>query len=179
MPELILSSSDFKALSSDTRVQIIKLLVERNYNISELSSKLSMSAPTIKQHLDVLQNCDLISLASDSSRKWKYYSLSRKGLKLVSKEDKNILVVLASSVIGVFALLFWFYSFFTQGTLSSTNLVSELPSISYDASESMVSAGAVKAIPVIQGIDLSLFALVVFVTALLVALFFHYKKPIR
>ena len=102
MPDLILSASDFKTLSSETRVQILKLLAGRNYNLTELSVKLSLSAPSIKQHIDLLVESRLIEHV-DSGHKWKYYSLSRKGRKLVDQQKANsqVLIVLATVFIGL------------------------------------------------------------------------------
>ena len=103
MAELILSVNDFKTLSSDTRLQIIKLLSSRNHNLTELSAKLKLSAPSIKQHIEVLLASDLIVLV-DSSHKWKYYSLSRKGKKLVEPYSTQVLIVLSSSLIGILGI---------------------------------------------------------------------------
>ena len=58
--ELTIGKEEFKALSSDTRIEIIKLLNTRNYTLSEISAKLKMSSPTIKQHLEMLVHSDLI-----------------------------------------------------------------------------------------------------------------------
>jgi DNA-binding transcriptional ArsR family regulator len=102
MPDLILSANDFKTLSSETRVRILKLLASRNYNLTELSVKLSLSAPSIKQHIDLLVESRLIEQV-DSSHKWKYYTLSRKGRKLVDQQKANsqVLIVLATVFIGL------------------------------------------------------------------------------
>lgn len=105
MTELILSANDFKALSSDTRVQIIKLLAGRNYNLTELSGKLKLSAPSIKQHVDVLLDNGLI-VQLDEKHKWKYYSLSRKGRKLVEPYNTQVLIVLSTVLVGILGIAF-------------------------------------------------------------------------
>ncbi|PIN99289.1 MAG: hypothetical protein COT90_00225 [Candidatus Diapherotrites archaeon CG10_big_fil_rev_8_21_14_0_10_31_34] len=103
--ELTIGKEEFKALSSDTRIEIIKLLNERNYTLSELSSKLKMSSPTIKQHLELLVNSDLIK-QQDEGRKWKYYSLTRKGKKLSEPESHNIMILLSATIIGCLFLVY-------------------------------------------------------------------------
>ena len=103
MSDLILSAKDFKTLSSETRVQIIKLLASRNYNLTELSGKLKLAMPSIKQHIDVLLDGGLIEQV-DSTHKWKYYNLSKKGRKLVEPYSSQVLIVLSSSLIGILGI---------------------------------------------------------------------------
>ncbi len=104
----MLSKNEFKALSSDTRTTILKILDERNHTLSELSIKTEMSAPTIKQHTKILIDSGLIEL-KDEGRKWKYYCLTKKGKELLnSNENKtNILIILSSTIVVLlgFALI--------------------------------------------------------------------------
>ena len=104
MDEISLSQNEFKALASKSRTNILKLLQERNYTLSELAAKTNMTAPTVKQHTSILVETGLIEL-KDEGRKWKYYSLTKKGKQILeSKENKtNIFIVLGS--IGFVALL--------------------------------------------------------------------------
>ena len=105
--EIRLSSSEFKALASDTRTGIIRLLKERNHTLTEISKKLRMAAPTIKQHLGILEGADLIK-ELDEGRKWKYYQLTRKGRNIFAAEAPvNVLIVLGVSIL---ALAGMFYS---------------------------------------------------------------------
>ncbi|MEK6958256.1 MAG: ArsR family transcriptional regulator [archaeon] len=100
MAEISLTKNEFKALSSDTRVTILKSLDERNYTLSELAKKLGVAPPTAKQHTTILMQSDLIEL-KDEGRKWKYYSLTRKGKDLLYSKQKNtsVLIILASSLV--------------------------------------------------------------------------------
>jgi DNA-binding transcriptional ArsR family regulator len=98
MPEITLSPEEFKALSSNTRIQILKLLNQRNHTLTELSKKLNLSTPTIKQHLEVLVQSKIVEL-KDEGRKWKYYSLTRKGKNLLEPSSVNIMIVLI--VLGI------------------------------------------------------------------------------
>ena len=115
MDAITLSGNEFKALSSDTRTGIIKMLQDRNYTLSEMSKKMNLAAPTIKQHLSVLENAELIEQV-DEGRKWKYYCLTRKGKKMFSDEQPhNILIVLGASFIALAAVLYSFLGkFFGQ-----------------------------------------------------------------
>jgi len=51
-----------KALVSDSRYEILKSLKNKESTLSELSTELSLSKPTIKDHLEVLEKCGLIQL---------------------------------------------------------------------------------------------------------------------
>jgi len=107
MGEITLTSTEFRALSSDTRVQIIKLLKERNYTLTELSKKLNLSPPTIKQHLDTLVKSEIIEL-KDEGRKWKYYELTRKGKSIVEPSHTNVLIVIGANIAAIIVVLYFF-----------------------------------------------------------------------
>jgi DNA-binding transcriptional ArsR family regulator len=115
--EIRLSSSEFKALASETRANIIRLLKERNHTLTEISKKLKMAAPTIKQHLGILENADLIQ-ELDEGRKWKYYELTRKGKNIFAAETPvNVLIVLGASIIALVGMLYSFISMLGSQTL--------------------------------------------------------------
>jgi DNA-binding transcriptional ArsR family regulator len=106
MDEIRLSSTEFRALSSETRTGIIKLLSGRNHTLSELSKKLALAAPTVKQHLSVLEEAGLIQCI-DEGRKWKYYSLTKKGRGILQPEaPSNLFIVLGLSIIGMAVALY-------------------------------------------------------------------------
>lgn len=50
----------FKALSSDTRVNILKILTSNEMHISELARKLNISVPVTSRHIKILENVGLI-----------------------------------------------------------------------------------------------------------------------
>jgi ArsR family transcriptional regulator, arsenate/arsenite/antimonite-responsive transcriptional repressor len=50
----------FKALSDQTRREILQLLKERDLTPSEMLEKLSTSQPTLSHHLDILKRADLV-----------------------------------------------------------------------------------------------------------------------
>ncbi len=86
-----------KAVSSDTRSDILKILNEKNYTLSDISGKLKLSNPTVKEHLDILSRNQLIK-KEDTDRKWKYYSLTSKGKYFCDKykikdEQKNVITM--------------------------------------------------------------------------------------
>jgi len=55
------SEEVFKALSSQTRLNILKLLSERELNINELGKYLDVNLPTISKHVQALEQAGLIT----------------------------------------------------------------------------------------------------------------------
>ncbi|KDR95585.1 transcriptional regulator, ArsR family [Peptoclostridium litorale DSM 5388] len=64
----------FKALSDETRREILKLLNERDMNAGEISSHFKMSKPAISKHLDILKAAELIS--SEKKGQFLIYSIN-------------------------------------------------------------------------------------------------------
>ena len=77
----IMDRKTIKALSTDTRLEITKLLSKRPYTASELSRILNKHVTTVKEHLDLLEKSNLIK-REKTDNKWIYYTLSDKGSKI-------------------------------------------------------------------------------------------------
>ena len=54
------NSQIFKALSSHTRVKILKTLVRREIHLSELAKEIEISVPVASRHIKILENNGLI-----------------------------------------------------------------------------------------------------------------------
>lgn len=50
----------FKALSSETRIKIIKILLNREIHLSGLARELNISVPVMSRHIKLLENVELI-----------------------------------------------------------------------------------------------------------------------
>ena len=94
----VLDSKTLKALSSETRQEIIKYLSKRPYTASELSKITKKHVTTITEHLDTLEKSGLIQKKEDE-HKWVYYSLSGKGEKLFKPQYYSWIVVLSLSLL--------------------------------------------------------------------------------
>ncbi len=116
-----LTAKEFKALSSETRTKILKMLKERNHTTTELSIKLDMSVTTIKQHMKTLQNYGFVEVI-DEGRKWKYYKLTKKAKEMLNKkqEQNDVMIVLTATIlIGFLAIGFIFNLFQETGKTQS------------------------------------------------------------
>jgi DNA-binding transcriptional ArsR family regulator len=100
MNNLILDNQSFKALSSETRINILKELNKRQMTLSELSKKLNLKNSTIKEHCEILIKTNLIE-QKEEGRKWKYYSLTKNGLKIISPNPLDELKILIMICLGI------------------------------------------------------------------------------
>src|SRR3972149_6495469 len=107
-PRITLDQESFKALASDVRVGILKVLDERRQTVTDLSNVMGLSKPTLLEHLEKLQAAVLVKRV-DEGRKWIYYELSDKGRKILHPEKVSIVVALwsapALAAIGIVSLL--------------------------------------------------------------------------
>ena len=110
---ITLDRSSFKALASDTRISILKLLLQRKHTLTEISSSLNLTHPSVKDHMNALVHAGLVE-RFDEGRKWKYYGLTSKGRGVLQPERRTILVLLTTTLFSatvVIAKLFSRISF--------------------------------------------------------------------
>ena len=88
----------FKALASDTRLDILKALDVRQKTVTELARELDLNKATVFEHLEKLSQVELIQKLEDD-RKWVYWQLSWKGRRLLHPE-KITLALLLSTALG-------------------------------------------------------------------------------
>ncbi len=112
--QITLTADTFKALAGEKRVQILKELAQRRKTQSELAQILGLSAPTIAEHLSLLEKAGLVH-SIDEGRKWKYFALTEKGKEILNPGETKILVLLGASFIGFLgavSLVLYRYGFF-------------------------------------------------------------------
>ena len=98
---LKLDVSVLRALSSQTRLRILKRLSSRRMTQSELSKYLGMHVSTIKDHLEILENTGLVEMA-DEGYKWKYYDLTKSGKFIAYPSKKEIEILFP---VGIFLMI--------------------------------------------------------------------------
>lgn len=94
--KIIIDRPTLKAIAVDTRLEVLKSLGKRQKTLTELSKELNLSPATLKEHLDILLNVNLIK--KNESRKWKYYNLTYKGINLINPQETKALL---SFVLGL------------------------------------------------------------------------------
>ncbi|HNT60533.1 MAG TPA: winged helix-turn-helix domain-containing protein [Candidatus Bilamarchaeaceae archaeon] len=95
-----LDRRSFEALAGNTRVKILKSLLRRRKTLTELSQELGLSPSTLKEHLEVVSNAELV-VQVDEGRKWKYYELTRKGRQIAEPHELRVMIILGLSIIAV------------------------------------------------------------------------------
>lgn len=109
--KITLDREVFKALASDTRLDILKALDVRQKTVTELAKELGLNKATVFEHLEKLAAVDLIQKLEDE-RKWVYWQLTWKGRRLLHPE-KITLALLLSSAFGTLlaaAAAFWMWA---------------------------------------------------------------------
>ena len=95
----ILDKNDIKALSAESRQEILRLLEQRPYTSSEISRKIGKHVTTIKEHLNILESSGLVQ-KKPSANKWIYYELSNKGNRL-TKTSNSWIIALSISILAL------------------------------------------------------------------------------
>ncbi|HEV8289746.1 MAG TPA: winged helix-turn-helix domain-containing protein [Candidatus Norongarragalinales archaeon] len=114
--DITLDPQSFKALASDTRVEILKTLKKRRMTASELAKNTGYKVQTVSEHLGKLERAGLVK-RHEEGRKWVYHSLTEKGLAIVEPQPLSpakLWVVLTLSLVML--------SFGTLGVLNSVTL---------------------------------------------------------
>lgn len=93
MVKVTLDRETFKALASETRLDLLRALDERRKTGSELARELDLNKATVHEHLQVLDTVGLVQKV-DEGRKWIYYTLTWQGQKLLHPEQGASFAVL-------------------------------------------------------------------------------------
>jgi DNA-binding transcriptional ArsR family regulator len=97
--KIVIDRDTLKAIVVENRLSILKLLLEKKYTQSEFAELLSISKPSVKEHLDILEKAKLIT-KEDTKRKWKYYSITFKGRFLVKPREVKVMFAFAFNIVA-------------------------------------------------------------------------------
>jgi DNA-binding transcriptional ArsR family regulator len=100
--KLTLDRETFKALSADTRIDILKRLQAHKLTLTDLSQQMGMSPSTVSEHLERLVEVGLI-LQEDKGMKWKYYRLTDKGRNILSPQETKVWILLGTTLLMLMA----------------------------------------------------------------------------
>ncbi len=79
-----------KALGDDTRVQIVKLLLEGERCACKLLETLNITQSTLSHHMKILSDCSLVSVRKVG--KWHHYSLNQETLERLNSFTNELVV---------------------------------------------------------------------------------------
>jgi len=77
-PITIIDRKVLKALSADTRMDILKELAQGSRTPSDLGKMLGKKDSTIVEHLETLVKIGLVKKVEQPGKKWIYYTLRKK-----------------------------------------------------------------------------------------------------
>ncbi len=83
----------FKALASESRLQVLRALDSRRKTLSELARELALNKATIHEHLQLLVATGLVQ-KEDEGRKWIYYKLTWRGERLLHPQETTTFAIM-------------------------------------------------------------------------------------
>lgn len=110
--KIVLDQESFKALASDTRIEILKKLDGTQLTVTDLANAMQVNKSAIHKHLTRLVEAGLVK-KKEGDRKWVYYTLSLKGAQLLHPERVQIALMLAATVVAVSAGLYQLMTYLT------------------------------------------------------------------
>jgi DNA-binding transcriptional ArsR family regulator len=108
--KITLDQESFKALASDTRIEILKRLDTSQMTVTDLANDLKVNKSAVYKHLSRLLDAGLVRKLDDN-RKWVYYKLSMKGLNLLHPERVQIALMLSAAVLAISLALSQIYTY--------------------------------------------------------------------
>lgn len=103
MPKVTLDMSTFKALASDTRLDILKALDGGKLSLKDICRVTKLNKATLHEHLTKLNEAGLVKKKEREGHKWVYYKLTWKGEGLLHPENTRIVVLFSSTFIAIAA----------------------------------------------------------------------------
>lgn len=117
MTKITLDRETFKALASDTRLDILKTLDGKNLGLNEIAKVTNLNKATLHEHLMKLHEAGLIKRNEREGHKWVYYKLTWKGESLLHPENTRIVVLFALTIVALWVGLLQLV-WYIKGTVS-------------------------------------------------------------
>ena len=102
MPKITLNKEMFKALASDTRLDILKTLDGKKLGLNDISKATNLNKATLYEHLTKLNEAGLVKRKEREGHKWVYYKLTWKGSSLLHPENTRIVVLFSLTLVALF-----------------------------------------------------------------------------
>lgn len=109
MVKVTLDMSTFKALASDSRLSILKVLDGKKMSLKDISAETDLNKATLHEHLNKLAEAGLVKRKERDGHKWVYYCLTWKGECLLHPENTRIVVMFSAAffslIIGILSFV--------------------------------------------------------------------------
>jgi len=93
MSKVTLDMNTFKALASDSRLDILRALDGKKMSLNDISRATKLNKATLHEHLVKLNQAGLVKKYEREGHKWVYYKLTWKGEGLLHPENTRIVVM--------------------------------------------------------------------------------------
>lgn len=125
MDKITLDREVFKALASDTRLDILKALDVRQKTVTELAKELELNKATVFEHLEKLEAVDLIQKLDNEERKWVYWQLTWTGKRLLHPEKITLAVLLSTAGGALVTALAGVWLWLSSGLSPTTDMAAQ------------------------------------------------------
>lgn len=109
MSKVTLAIEDFKALASETRLDILRAIDAKNLSLKDISQATHLHETTVHEHLTKLVKSGFVKKNEREGHKWVTYTLSWKGSCLLHPDNTKVVVMFTSTVAvllaGIFSLV--------------------------------------------------------------------------
>lgn len=120
MTKVTLNREAFKALASDTRLDIIRTLDGKKMSLTELSKATTLNKATLHEHLNKLTDAGLVKRIEREGHKWVYYKLSWKGESLLHPENTKIVIVFTAAFAALIAGFIQMYFYISSSIIPNS-----------------------------------------------------------
>jgi DNA-binding transcriptional ArsR family regulator len=114
MTKVSLDLDSFKALASETRLDILRTLDGKKLSLKEITKATNLHKMTLYEHLSKLVSAGFIKRIEREGHKWVYYKLTWKGSSLLHPENTRIVVMFSITLISLFFGLISYIAFMIQ-----------------------------------------------------------------
>jgi len=101
MTKITIDMNTFKALASDTRLDILRALDGKKLNLNDICRVTNLNKATLHEHLTKLYEAGLVKKNEREGHKWVYYKLSWKGEGLLHPENTKIVVMFSITFVSL------------------------------------------------------------------------------
>ena len=114
MSKVSLDLDSFKALASETRLDILRTLDGKKMSLKDITHETKLHKMTLYEHLNKLVSAGFIKRIEREGHKWVYYKLTWKGASLLHPENTRIVVMFSITLISLFFGMISFIAFMVQ-----------------------------------------------------------------
>lgn len=114
MTKVSLDIQSFKALASETRLDILRTLDGKKMSLTDICQSTNLHKVTLHEHLNKLTEAGFIKRIEREGHKWVYYKLSWKGESLLHPENTHIVVMFSSTLFLLFFGIVALFNFIQQ-----------------------------------------------------------------